>query len=177
VASPSGLAGERCDSQDWKPSFGYPRDVGVAWQASCWSRSFPLALFTAIAEIPGVQLFSLQRGHGTDLNAAGFPVTDLEDGPADILATAAHIAALDLMIVPDTMLAHLAAALERPVCMIAPSVSEWRWMERERTDSPWYPSLKIVRQPAPGDWAGAVAEVVEAIRGFQARRTESTKPP
>ena len=59
------------------------------------------------------------------------------------------------MIAPDTAVAHLAGALARPVWLMLPHVGEWRWLE-ERTDSPWYPSMRIYRQPARGDWDGVV---------------------
>ncbi len=70
----------------------------------------------------------------------------------DFADTAALVAALDLVISVDTAIAHLAGALGRPVWLLNRADTDWRWM-RDREDSPWYPSMRIFRQAAPGDWA------------------------
>jgi ADP-heptose:LPS heptosyltransferase len=79
------------------------------------------------------------------------------DSP-DILETAQQLAEVDLLITVDTMLAHLAGALGRPVWLMLPYAADWRWM-LDRADSPWYPTMRIFRQRSPGDWAPVVKAV------------------
>ncbi|MCU0840009.1 MAG: hypothetical protein MUE49_15005, partial [Rhodospirillales bacterium] len=76
----------------------------------------------------------------------------------DFFDTAAVIAALDLVIAVDTAVAHLAGAMAKPVWLLVPFVAEWRWL-LNREDSPWYPTMRIFRQPQPGDWDGTIDRV------------------
>ena len=78
------------------------------------------------------------------------------------METAALVAGLDLVITVDTMIAHLAGALARPVWTMLCFASDWRWM-LERDDSPWYPTMRLFRQSARGDWAGVVQRVREEL--------------
>jgi ADP-heptose:LPS heptosyltransferase len=80
----------------------------------------------------------------------------------DFAETAALIEALDLVISIDTAVAHLAGGLGKPVWIMLPHVAEWRWL-RDRGDSPWYPSARLFRQPAPGDWAGLTGGITTAL--------------
>jgi ADP-heptose:LPS heptosyltransferase len=81
---------------------------------------------------------------------------------ADFADTAAIVAELDMVISVDTAVAHLAGALAKPVWLLLPFVGEWRWL-RERTDTPWYPTMRLFRQRSPGDWEGVVEAVREAL--------------
>lgn len=147
--------------------------VGIIWQGNPnypldRERSAPLARFAPLAGVQGVSLFSLQKGSGTEqLAAAGFPVTDLggrlDRGPEAFLDTAAVLVNLNLVVTVDTAVAHLAGALGVPVWLALPVAAHWRWgLEAERTA--WYPTIRLFRQTAPGDWEGVFARMAESLR-------------
>jgi ADP-heptose:LPS heptosyltransferase len=80
------------------------------------------------------------------------------------------LANLDLIITVDTSVAHLAGAMGKPVWVLLPFVPDWRWM-LARTDSPWYPTMRLFRQEQRGDWKGPIGQIVEAIaEGFNSDR-------
>ena len=83
----------------------------------------------------------------------------------DFSDTAAFIENLDLVISVDTAVAHLAGALGKPVWILLPYASDWRWM-LNRDDSPWYPSMRLFRQNAPGDWAALMAVVGKELENL-----------
>jgi ADP-heptose:LPS heptosyltransferase len=85
-------------------------------------------------------------------------MTDWTESLNDVADTAALIMGLDLVISVDTMVAHLAGALGRPVWLLNRFDTDWRWM-RDRDDSPWYPTMRIIRQPAPGAWEPVITKV------------------
>jgi ADP-heptose:LPS heptosyltransferase len=80
--------------------------------------------------------------------------------------TAGAILALNLVITIDTAVAHLAGALDRPAWVMLPFSPDWRWMLGS-ADSPWYPSLHLYHQPAPGDWASVIATIGKALAGHR----------
>jgi len=88
---------------------------------------------------------------------------DLDRGPDAFLDTAAVVAGLDLVISSDTSVAHLAGALGRPVWTVLAASPEWRW-GLERSDSPWYPTMRLFRQTTDGDWNTVVATIAEALQ-------------
>jgi hypothetical protein len=92
------------------------------------------------------------------------PLIDLTNELSDFADTAALMAALDLVITVDTSVAHLAGALGRPVWLLNRFNTDWRWL-MDRDDSPWYPTMRIFRQSAPGDWDGVLAAVRAALDG------------
>jgi tetratricopeptide (TPR) repeat protein len=135
--------------------------VGIAWQGNPRFkadrlRSIPLARFAPLARVPGVQLFSLQKGFGSEqLRTIDFPVVDLgsrldETGGA-FTDTAAVMQNLDLVITSDTVTPHLAGALGVPVWLALPFSAHWTWL-LGREDCPWYPSMRLFRQQRGGDW-------------------------
>jgi ADP-heptose:LPS heptosyltransferase len=81
----------------------------------------------------------------------------------DFSDTAALVHHLDLVICADTVVCHVAGALAKPVWIVVPWASDWRWF-MDRSDSPWYPTMRIFRQPRAGDWNAAVAEVARELR-------------
>ena len=81
---------------------------------------------------------------------------------ADFSDTAALISQLDLVISVDTSVAHLAGALGKPVWIMLPKASDWRWL-LERSDSPWYPTARLFRQSTPGEWEPVIAEVAAEL--------------
>jgi hypothetical protein len=140
--------------------------VGFAWAAGDWdrARTVPLAALQPWARLRGVAWHSLQRG-GPEaaLNrGAGPHVVNPADRSCDALETAALIANLDLVITVDTMVAHLAGAMGRPVWLLLRHEADWRWLAG-RDDSPWYPSMRLFRQPRPGDWAAPVALIARRL--------------
>ena len=125
----------------------------------------PLSEARPLLELPGVKWFSLQGPpRASDLAQASWaaPITDLGSRFADFDDTASSIAQLDLVVSVDTAVAHLAGALAKPVLLLLPFAAEWRWMDA-RADSPWYPTMHLLRQSRPGDWAGVIERVKEFI--------------
>ena len=152
--------------------------VGIAWQGNTqverliWARgrSMPLAALAPLAELPGVSLVSLQKGFGAEqLREVPFRarILDLSDeldsGPDAFLDTAAVMAGLDLVITTDTSIAHLAGALGLRTWVALNTSPDWRWL-LERTDSPWYPTMRIFRQPdRDRGWTPVVADMTQAL--------------
>jgi tetratricopeptide (TPR) repeat protein len=149
--------------------------VGICWQGNPdykadRERSIPLAEFAPLAPVPGVQLISLQKGHGAEQVAhlsARFPIIDLANrldvssGP--LMDTAAVMKSLDLIITADTAIAHLAGGLGAPVWIALPYVAHWCWLW-DRDDSPWYPAARLFRQPERGNWKPVFTRLAQALR-------------
>ena len=149
-----------------------PFTVGIAWQGNpvfpqdC-HRSMPLRHFAPLAAIPGVRLFSLQKGFGAEqLAAAPFPVEDLgaalDAAGGAFTDTAAAMMALDLVIVSDSAVAHVAGALGRPVWVVLPLAPDWRWL-LDREDTPWYPTMRLFRQRRLGEWDEVFERIAAAL--------------
>jgi tetratricopeptide (TPR) repeat protein len=145
--------------------------IGVVWQGNPGhtkdrERSFPLEKLEAVARVPGVRLYSLQKNFGIEQierNADRFLISDLGPRLDDLVDTAAAMASLDLVISADSAPAHLAGALGVPVWVALPFTADWRWMTG-REDSPWYPSLRLFRQRVYGDWDGVFDDMALALR-------------
>ena len=170
------LFAEPLRADRWRQQLGEAGfKVGIVWQGSRnridVGRSMPLAMFARLARIPGVRLISLQKGASAEqlrTASADLPVEvlgeDFDAGPQAFLDSAAVMAHLDLIISCDTALAHLAGALGRPTWIAIKHVPDWRW-SLERTDCPWYPSVRLFRQYCRGDWEG----VFDAMQAELAR--------
>jgi hypothetical protein len=148
------------------------RLIGLAWQTNnrktARFRSISLSRFAPLFALPDTRWVSLQYGrHGkleNQIQAASAPL--LFDHTVDQLknidAFAAQVAALDLVITIDNSTAHLAGALGVPVWVMLPFAPDWRWL-LEREDSPWYPAVRLFRQPQPGDWQSVIEKVESAL--------------
>ncbi|GFO65347.1 tetratricopeptide repeat protein [Geomonas paludis] len=140
--------------------------VGVVWAGSAGYkrdryRSLAAQALAPLAAVPGVTLYNLQLGAAAEelaLLSGGGTCVDLSAGLEDFAHTAALIDNLDLVVAVDTAVAHLAAAMAKPVQLMLPFSCDWRWLQG-RSDSPWYPSVTLHRQPAPGQWQ----PVIEAV--------------
>ena len=113
----------------------------------------------------GATFVAIQKGPAADQAKsppAGLEITSLSDEITDFEDSAAILSVADLLISVDSSPVHLAGALGRPAWVMLPFVPDWRWL-LERSDTPWYPSLRLFRQSAPGDWAGVVARLGEAL--------------
>jgi hypothetical protein len=137
-------------------------------------RSIPLALFAPLAQ-DRVELISLQHDPGCeqlDLVAGKFRVRDFGQAfdrePGGFMNVAAMMHALDLVITIDTAAAHLAGALGLPVWVALPFSPDWRW-QLARDDSPWYPTMRLFRQPRPRDWQSVMARIAGALRQVSRR--------
>jgi ADP-heptose:LPS heptosyltransferase len=118
--------------------------------------------------LPGARLFSLQKAHAPGalerLQAFG-PIVDLSDRLTDFAETGAAARAMDCVVSVDTSVAHLAGALGLRVLTMVTYSPDWRW-QLNRSDSPWYPGMILVRQSAPGDWRGVVDQLATILKGW-----------
>lgn len=155
----------------WRARLGArtaPR-VGLAWAGNPKhdndsARSLPLLKLCRLLT-PGVEFIAVQR----DLAAADRLLLAREPAlrsyaadQTDFAETAALIAQLDLVICVDTSIAHLAGAMGKPVWLLLPWAPDWRWL-LGRDDSPWYPTMRLFRQPRAGDWDGVLERVAAAL--------------
>jgi hypothetical protein len=123
------------------------------------NRSVAFAEWAPLGSLPGAALVHLQYGAAAP---PGLAALDLGPEVGDFADTAGLVEELDLVITVDTSMVHLAGALGKPTWLLLPYAPDWRWL-RDRSDSPWYPSVRIFRQPRPGDWAAVMAEAAAAL--------------
>jgi Tfp pilus assembly protein PilF len=144
--------------------------IGIVWAGRAQhtndhNRSIALEEFLALADLPGVALYGLQKGpRGGDIEALGARalIRDLAPLVQDFADTARLVMQLDLVIAVDTAIVHLAGALGKPCFVLLPYTPDWRWMGR-REETPWYPSLRLFPQREPRDWKGVMARVRDAL--------------
>ena len=118
-----------------------------------------------LLETPGIIWVSLQKGRPADQIAGlpcGIAVVDGSSRDRDLADTASTIARLDAVVTTDTSIAHLAGAMGKPVFILLPWLADWRWMQNIST-TPWYPTARLFRQPARGDWRSVLAAASTAI--------------
>jgi hypothetical protein len=140
-----------------------PHTIGLCWRSGDWDeqRSIPASLLEPLTRYPAATLVAEPTSLDV-LNPGGCP--------NEIVPTAALIAAADLVITVDTMIAHLAGALGRPTWLLLLRHADWRWGEGEG-ETPWYPSIRLYRQNQEGDWREVMARVERDLsRRFAGRR-------
>ncbi len=147
--------------------------VGLAWAGSAGNssntrRSFTLSALAPLAQVEGILFVSLQKGEAA-LQAC-FPPSKMElldwtEELFDFAETAALVQNLDLVITPCTAIAHLAGGLGVKTWTLLSYEGDWRW-QRERSDTPWYPSMRLFRQPKPRDWNGLMEMVERELKLF-----------
>ncbi|MHA7841228.1 MAG: tetratricopeptide repeat protein [Gammaproteobacteria bacterium] len=144
--------------------------VGIVWAGNPHYvddkyRSCTLENFVPLMSVEGVEFFSLQKGSQTAENKQWLlehGITDLEEELKDFAHTAAVIEQLDLVIAVDTAVAHLAGALNKPLWVLLPYASDWRWLQEDKTTA-WYPSAQLFRQPHWKDWDGLFKMVTKSL--------------
>lgn len=154
--------------------------IGIVWAGNPVherdrDRSCNLEAFAPLLERPDVEFFSLQVGlRADDLSHSGIRglVTPLGHTLSDFTATANLLAELDLLITVDTAVAHLAGALGRPVWTLLAYAPDWRWM-LGRSDTPWYPTMRLFRQPEPNDWSGVFHDVNNELDALMLQRRDT----
>ena len=170
----------------WRERLGEDRSrlkVGLAWAGNPGHfrdrlRSIPLRQLLPLLEVEGVDFISLQKDRGAAQIAELPGASTILDPTADLhdfADTAALLSQLDLIIAVDTAIAHLAGALGRPVWTLLPFAPDWRWMTG-REDSPWYPTMRLFRQPRIADWDPVIAEVRRQLQSLaQSRERRPTR--
>jgi tetratricopeptide (TPR) repeat protein len=146
--------------------------VGIVWEGridnfTLRARTIPLEFFTRLAGRAGISCYSLQTSDARNELSADGSIVDLGSRLSDFHDTAAVIQNLDLVITSDTAVAHLAGALGAPTWVALPFAPDWRWL-LDRDDSPWYPSMRLFRQPRPGDWESVFARITTALQSLRA---------
>jgi len=161
--------------------------IGICWAGNADSpaekgRSAPLEAFAPLAAIPGVKLFSLQKGKSVEeISTVSFRRElydfgeNLDAGPQAFLDTAAVMISLDLVVTVDTSVAHLAGALGRPVFTMLRVEPDWRWLARE-SDTVWYPTMRLFRQEKSGDWSGPMQRIVAEVRRMAGLDAPAAEP-
>ncbi len=167
------LAAEEQLIRQWSDRLPRGFKIGLAWAGSnnpADRRSRTLATFAPLAAAADVYFISLQIGDDArqaKSPPAGVTLLDMSGRLTDFAQTAALMANLDLIITVETSVAHLAGALAKPVWVLVPFGSDFRWM-LGRTDSPWYPTMRLFRQSDPQDWHTPVGQMAAALRELRA---------
>ena len=152
---------------------GTRKRIGIVWAGrpthnNDRRRSARLSDFAPLADLPGVALISLQKGPSADQAGRYFGRAPLINVGAEILNyddTMALLECLDLIVTVDTSVAHLAAAMGKPVWILLARSPDWRWL-MNRDDSPWYPTVRLFRQTVARQWNDVMQSVAEAVSNW-----------
>ncbi len=156
--------------------------VGVVWAGSPLhgndkNRSCDLSLWAPLMDLPGIAWYSLQKGRAAeDLRQSPLrqKITDLDDSIADFGDTCAAIEQLDLIISVDTAVLHLAGAMGKPTWALLPHAPDWRWL-RERSDSPWYKDVTLLRQRIPEHWDDVMEDITSRLASLTSLKPASAQ--
>jgi hypothetical protein len=143
--------------------------IGLLWAASDWdtTRTIPLQAFEPLLGLPGLRFFSLQQGPAADDPLlATLPVQPLSHHTRDIATAAGAMLQMDAVVCVDGMPAHLAGSLAVPTLLLLKHDADWRWGRGART--PWYPSMRLLRQQAAGDWGFVIAAARRVLQELAA---------
>ena len=167
----------------WKEKLNNDKNfkIGICWQGNpnysthflrlaVASKSLRPANCAPIGAIPGVSIYSLQKDHAKNVDESlpeEFIIHTFDDSfdrdHGRFMDTAALMKNLDLVITVDTSIAHLAGGLGVPVWVLLPKPADWRWL-LDRTDSPWYPTMRLFRQTVPGNWSMVIDQICDALK-------------
>jgi tetratricopeptide (TPR) repeat protein len=168
AADPEAVAAERNSFLDGRLR------IGLAWAGNPnykadRERSVHLATYLPLLRAHDARWISLQKGPAAaqigELTS-DVPIADACSHDADLADTAAVIESLNLVITTDTCIAHLAGAMGKPVWILLPHLSDWRWMQ-DIAGTPWYPTARLLRQPSGGNWQPVIEAVVSSLRDFR----------
>lgn len=171
AGTPYLYAGESGKTQWQQRLYSDKPRVGIVWAGNpnhvndC-NRSIPMKTLARLSDHPGIQLYSLQKDipiHQARMLKDQYGILSLGNDFHDFGDTAAALASLDLVITVDTAIAHLAGAMAKPVWVLLPFLPDWRWL-LHRTDSPWYPTMRLFRQPRAGDWEQVLITIKKELR-------------
>jgi Flp pilus assembly protein TadD len=167
-------------STRWRARLGADRlKVGLVWAGRALpnpNRSVSPEKLRLLGQVPGVAWVSLQKTEGSApvaRSSAPFELLDWTSELLDFVDTAALIDNLDLVITVDTAVAHLAGAMGKPVWVLLLYAPDWRWM-LDRNDLPWYPTMRLFRQPTIGDWDTPVEQIAQDVQSLAAGRAQAT---
>lgn len=139
--------------------------IGINWKGTLDKNMNPEQLLP-LTQIPGVSLYALQKNNNELSDALKSPIItfqDFDESNGSFMDTAALIKNLDLVITVDTSIAHLAGGLGIPTWILIPHWADWRWFTG-KTDSPWYPTMRIFRQPKHKDWDSVIGQVCKSLK-------------
>jgi len=173
------LHADPAKAEYWREKLSGPDfKVGIVWAGSArhandYNRSCKLEAFAPITEIENVKLFGLQKGEPArqaDQCARKIGVENLGEYLVDFTDTAAVIQNMDLIISVDTATLHLAGAMGKRVWALLAFAPDWRWM-LERTDSPWYPTMRLFRQKDWGNWDGVLEACTNELQALAGKKS------
>ncbi len=143
------------------------------------AKNIPVEEFAALGSVPGARFYSFEMPPISPPLRNVLHGATVEEISADFFQTAGALTQMDVVVTVDTAMAHLTGALGKPGFLLLPYSPDWRWM-LNREDTPWYPSLQLIRQPAPGDWQSVMqtcaTKLADFARGNTPRITESLTP-